>query len=195
MLYANFDLLVQKAAGGNRFLLVGEQGTNCRQVKIPVCKKFPGLLAHQMEKDFSFQRNEDSKWGIVAGGSTVGLVYLILSSKDSQACGRSYISQLATGMTATVIVRSNGVSEQSPYPGLWETLVIHAKHGDVFRVSWGSYRHPRADTLYLVWDHSVYCSDLVRFDRLSERLGYLPYNHWRWQNDELKINLRDWRVM
>ena len=35
MLYANFDLLVQKAAGGNRFLLVGERGTNCRQVKIP----------------------------------------------------------------------------------------------------------------------------------------------------------------
>ena len=40
MLYANCDLLVQKAAEGNRFLLVGEQGVNCRQVKIPVCKRF-----------------------------------------------------------------------------------------------------------------------------------------------------------
>lgn len=195
MLYANFDLLVKKDEQKNRFVFFGQQGENCRRVKVNVNKKFAGLHAHQLEKDFHFERNEHNKWVIATEKNICGGVHLILSSKLDCGSGRSYISQLCTMSRSRVIIRSNGIAKHQPYARLWETLVLSAFHGDVFRITWGTYNCSHVDTLYLVWRGNVYCSDLVRFDRLGERLGEMPNFPWRWEDDQLKINLRDWQVL
>lgn len=196
MLYANFDLAIKRDQQKDYFVCLGERGANCRQVKLPVSKRFPGLLAHQLEKEFHFERNGERQWGItIDRGGNGNSIYLILSTRPNCSGGRSYISQLCSMPVTRVIVRANGVKQTEPYAGHWETLVVKACHGDVFRLTWGTYNCDRADTLYLVWNDNVYCSDLVRFDRLSERLGEMPEFPWQWRDDQLKISLRDWQVI
>ena len=62
MLYANFDLLVKKDEQKNRFVFFGQQGENCRRVKVNVNKKFAGLHASSRSEERRVGKECRSRW-------------------------------------------------------------------------------------------------------------------------------------
>lgn len=200
MLYTNTTLKAidreMKFGGSVTGVAIGENGRGRWEVFLPT--------PHSIQSDDAIK---EFRSDLTIGTSKSGRpridarkdddVYLILSSKRSytrRGCG--YI-EAPKSQEVELVARGNGADGTAGRIGSWDAIIIKAKDGDVFKLTWGGSGYGYDDTFYVISSGKVYCADQPEIEDLYESLGLeipfsLSYGH---NQGRLLIAIEEWETI
>jgi hypothetical protein len=124
-------------------------------------------------------------------------IYLILSSERSYTRrGNGYV-KAPKSQEVELIARGNGADGDAGRIGSWDAIIVKAKNGDVFRLTWGGSGYGYDATFYVVWGGKVYSANQPEIEDLYESLGLeIPFS-LAYNQDEgrLVITPDEWKMV
>lgn len=196
MLYANIALEVvskDMKFGTVTGVAIGEYGRGRREVFLPTPKSIQADdVIKEFRSDLTIGTSKSGRPRIHARKDDD--IYLILSSGRSYTRrGNGYI-KAPRSQKVELIARGHGADGEAGRIGYWDAVVVKAKDGDVFRLTWGGSGYGYDATFYVVSDGKVYSADQPKIEDLYESLGLeMPFS-LTYNQDEgrLVIALEEW---
>ena len=175
---------------------IGEYGRGRREVFLPTPKSVQADdIIDELRSDLTIGTSKSGRPRIDARKDDD--IYLILSSKrDYTRRGNGYI-RAPKGQEVELIARGNGADGDAGRIGYWNAVIVKAKDGDVFRLTWGGSGYGYDATFYVVSDGKVYSADQPEIEDLYESLGLeIPFS-LAYNQDEgrLVITLDEWKMV
>ena len=196
MLYANIALKVvskEMKFGTVTGVAIGEYGRGRREVFLPTPKSVQADdVIMEFRSDLTIGTSKSGRPRINARKDDD--IYLILSSGRSYTRrGNGYI-KAPRSQKVELIARGYGADGEAGRIGYWDAVIVKAKDGDVFRLTWGGSGYGYDATFYVVSDGKVYSADQPKIEDLYESLGLeIPFS-LTYNQDEgrLVITLDEW---
>ena len=199
MLYTNTTLKAvskEMKFGTVTGVAIGECGRGRREVFLPTPKS---IQAHdvikELRSDLTIGTSKSGRPRIDARKDDD--IYLILSSERGytrRGCGRI---RAPKGQEVELIARGNGADGEAGRIGSWDAIIVKAKDGDVFRLTWGGSGYGYDATFYVVSGGKVYSANQPEIEDLYESLGLeIPFS-LTYDQDEgrLVITLDEWKMV
>ncbi len=199
MLYTNQKLKVvdkEMKFGTVIGVAIGEYGRGRREVFLPTPKSIQADdIIKELRSDLTIGTSKSGRPRIDARKDDD--IYLILSSERGYTRrGDGYI-EAPESQEIELIARGNGADGDAGRIGSWDAVIVKAKDGDVFRLTWGGSGYGYDATFYVVSDGKVYSADQPEIEDLYESLGLeIPFS-LQYNQDEgrLVITSDEWKMI
>ena len=171
MLYVNKPLKIgarDMAFGTLSGVAIGEKGRGRHELFLPTPKIVEGNI-EGFVKNLSIGKSKTGKPRI--DSVIEDDLYLILSSEWGYTRrGNGYITA-PKDQEIELIARANGADGDAGRIGSWDAVIVKAKPGDIFRVTWAGSGYGKPSTLYVVTaDNKVYWCDQPDVEELFDYL-------------------------
>jgi len=199
MLYTNQKLKVvdkEMKFGTVTGVAIGEYGRGRREVFLPTPKSIQADdIIKELRSDLTIGTSKSGRPRIDARKDDD--IYLILSSeRDYTRRGDGYI-EAPESQEIELIARGNGADGDAGRIGSWDAVIVKAKDGDVFRLTWGGSGYGYDATFYVVSGGKVYSADQPEIEDLYESLDLeIPFS-LQYNQDEgrLVITSDEWKMI
>ena len=199
MLYSNTTLKVvskEMEFGTVTGVAIGEYGRGRREVFLPTPKSVQtDDVIKELRSDLTIGTSKSGRPRIDARKDDD--IYLILSSKRSYTRrGDGYI-KAPKSQEVELIARGNGADGDAGRIGSWDAIIVKAKNGDVFRLTWGGSGYGYDATFYVVLGGKVYSANQPGIEDLYESLGLKTPFSLSYDQDKgrLVIALDEWKMV
>ncbi len=200
MLYSNIALKVvprEMKFGTVTGVAIGEYGRGRQEVFLPTPKS---VQADDVIKglcpDLTIGTSKSGRPRIDAREDDD--IYLILSSKRDYTCRGDGHVKAPKSQEVELIARGRGADgTDGRIVGVWDAIIVKAKDGDVFRLTWGGSECSYDATFYVVWGGEVYSADQLEIEYLYDRLGLeIPFSlAYKREVGRLLITFNEWRTI
>lgn len=173
MLFTNKDLKVEVREmkfGQVTGVAIGEYGRGRREVFLPTPNGIEGEIAN-LRTDLTIGQSKSGRPRINRAPANDSEIYLLLSTKRGYTRRGDGCIRVPEGQEVQIIARGNGADGDAGRIGQWTALVLKAKDGDIFRVTWAGYGYGFDATFYVVLGGKVYVADQPEIEDLYESLG------------------------
>lgn len=195
MLYTNKELKViekEMKFGVVAGVTIGEHGRGRREVFLPTPKGFEDEI-RGLRKDLTIGKSKSGRPRINRAND--GEFYVILSSERNytrRGCG---CIRTPKGQENELVARGNGADGAAGRIGSWDAVILKAKEGDVFRVTWGGYGYGYPATFYVLSGGEIHVADQPYVEDLYEGLGIeMPFD-LTFKEDRLIVTLDEWKTV
>lgn len=199
MLFINKTLKVidkEMKFGAVTGVVIGESGRGRREVFLPTPNVMQvGEVIEGLRPDLTVGLSKSGRPRIDRRKEDE--IYLILSSERGYTRrGDGYIKAPA-GQEVELVARGNGADGDAGRIGSWDAVIIKARDGDVFRLTWGGYGYGYDATFYVVSGGKVYADDQPEVEDLYQSLGLeVPFSLQYDQNKgRLVIDTDEWKTI
>ena len=199
MLYLNISAKViskEMKFGAVTGVTIGESGRGRREVFLPTPSGIQvGETIGGLRPDLTVGLSKSGRPRI--DRQKEDEIYLILSSERGYTRrGDGYIKAPA-GQEVELITRGNGADGDAGRIGSWDAIVVKAKDGDVFRLTWGGSGYGYDATFYVVSGGKVYAADQPEVEDLYQSLGLeVPFSlQYHQDKGRLVIDPDEWKTI
>lgn len=177
MLYLNkaVDVATREFKFGHiEGISLGEHGRGRQQIFLPTPQGLEGAVGG-LRTDLTVGRSKAGKPRINRGKDKD--MYLALSSERSYTRRGNGVIKAPVGQAVERIARGYGADGDAGRIGYWDVVLVKAKEGDVFRVTWGGSGYGYEPTFYVVHNDQVFEADQQEIEELYESLGLeMPFS-------------------
>lgn len=195
MLYLNkaVDVATREFKFGHvEGISLGEHGRGRQQVFLPTPQGLEGAVGG-LRTDLTIGLSKAGKPRI--NRSKDKDMYLALSSERGYTRRGNGIIKVPVGQTVELIARGNGADGDAGRIGYWDVVVVKAREGDVFRVTWGGSGYGYEPTFYVVYNNQVFEADQQEVEELYESLGLeMPFS-LSFEERRMVVNLEEWKTI
>ena len=171
---------------------LGEHGRGRQQVFLPTPKGLEGAIGG-LRSDLTIGLTKAGRPRINHGKDKD--MYLALSSERGYTRRGNGVVKVPVGQAVELIARGNGVDGDAGRIGDWDVVLVKAKEGDVFRVTWGGSGYGYEPTFYVVHNGQVFEADQQEVEDLYESIGLeMPFN-LTFEERRMVVNLHEWKTI
>lgn len=195
MLYSNKVLKVVEREmnfGKVTGVSIGESGRGRREVFLPTPNGVDGDLCG-LCTNLTIGTSKSGRPRI--NRSSDKELFVILSSERNYTRRGDGCIKTPKAQENELVARGNGADGDAGRIGSWDAVILKAKDGDVFRVTWGGYGYGYPATFYVVSNGKVYTADQPEVEDLYESLGIeMPFS-LSFKEDRLVITTDEWKTV
>lgn len=195
MLYLNkaVDVVTREFKfGAVNGIALGEHGRGRQQIFLPTPQGLEEAIGG-LRSDLTIGLSKAGKPRI--NRSKDKDMYLALSSERGYTRRGNGIIKVPVGQTVELIARGNGADGDAGRIGYWDVVVVKAREGDVFRVTWGVSGYGYEPTFYVVYNNQVFEADQQEVEELYESLGLeMPFS-LSFEERRMVVNLEEWKTI
>lgn len=171
---------------------LGEHGRGRQQVFLPTPKGLEGAIGG-LRSDLTIGLTKAGRPRINHGKDKD--MYLALSSERGYTRRGNGVVKVPVGQAVELIARGNGADGDAGRIGYWDVVLVKAKEGDVFRVTWGGSGYGYEPTFYVVHNGQVFEADQQEVEDLYESIGLeMPFN-LTFEERRMVVNLHEWKTI
>ena len=171
---------------------LGEHGRGRQQVFLPTPKGLEGAIGG-LRSDLTIGLTKASRPRINHGKDKD--MYLALSSERGYTRRGNGVVKVPVGQAVELIARGNGADGDAGRIGYWDVVLVKAKEGDVFRVTWGGSGYGYEPTFYVVHNGQVFEADQQEVEDLYESIGLeMPFN-FTFEERRMVVDLHEWKTI
>lgn len=173
-------------------IALGEHGRGRQQIFLPTPKELEGSIGG-MRSDLTIGLSKSGKPRINRAKDKD--IYLALSTERGYTRRGNGVVKVPVSQTVELIARGNGADGDAGRIGYWDVILVKAKEGDVFRVTWGGTGYGYEPTFYVVHDGQVLEADQQEVEDLYENLGLeMPFK-LSFEERRMIVNLEEWNTV
>ena len=171
---------------------LGEHGRGRQQIFLPTPKELEGSIGG-MRSDLTIGPSKSGKPRINYGKDKD--MYLALSSERGYTRRGNGVVKVPAGQTVELIARGNGADGDAGRIGYWDVVLVKAREGNVFRVTWGGSGYGYEPTFYVVHNGQVLESDQQEVEDLYESVGLeMPFS-LTFEERRMVVDLKEWKTI
>ena len=171
---------------------LGEHGRGRQQVFLPTPKGLEGAIGG-LRSDLTIGLTKAGRPRINHGKDKD--MYLALSSERGYTRRGNGVVKIPVGQAVELIARGNGADGDAGRIGYWDVVLVKAKEGDVFRVTWGGSGYGYEPTFYVVHNGQVFEADQQEVEDLYESIGLeMPFN-LTFEERRMVVDLHEWKTI
>lgn len=171
---------------------LGEHGRGRQQVFLPTPKGLEGAIGG-LRSDLTIGLTKAGRPRINHGKDKD--MYLALSSERSYTRRGNGVVKVPVDQAVELIARGNGADGDAGRIGYWDVVLVKAKEGDVFRVTWGGSGYGYEPTFYVVHNDQVLEADQQEVEDLYESLGLeMPFS-LTFEERRMVVDLEEWKTI
>jgi len=171
---------------------LGEHGRGRQQVFLPTPKGLEGAIGG-LRSDLTIGLTKAGRPRINHGKDKD--MYLALSSERGYTRRGNGVVKVPVGQAVELIARGNGADGDAGRIGYWDVVLVKAKEGDVFRVTWGGSGYGYEPTFYVVHNGQVFEADQQEVEDLYESIGLeMPFN-LTFEERRMVVDLHEWKTI
>ena len=122
-------------------------------------------------------------------------MYLALSTERGYTRRGNGIVKTPVGQTVELIARGNGADGDAGRIGYWDVVLVKAREGNVFRVTWGGSGYGYEPTFYVVHNGQVLEADQQEVEDLYESVGLeMPFS-LTFEERRMVVDLKEWKTI
>lgn len=178
MLFTNVNLKVREVEfkfGEVEGVSIGERGRGRREVFLPTPSGLE-TIDEGLHPELTIGTSKSGRPRINRGGKE-DEIYMILSTGCRYTRRGNGVVRVPESQKVQIIARGNGADGDAGRIGTWTAVVLKAKDGDVFRVTWGGSGYGIPCTYYVVHDRKVYAVDEPHVATLFDTLDIeMPFS-------------------
>lgn len=172
-------------------IALGEHGRGRQQIFLPTPKDLEGSIGG-LRSDLTIGLSKAGKPRINRGKDKD--IYLALSSERGYTRRGNGVVKVPASQTVELIARGNGADGDAGRIGYWDVILVKAKEGDVFRVTWGGSGYGYEPTFYVVHNCKVLEADQQEVEDLYESIGLeIPFS-LTFKERRMVVNLEEWKT-
>lgn len=177
MLYLNkaVDVVTREFKfGAVNGIALGEHGRGRQQIFLPTPQGLEGAIGGS-RSDLTIGLSKAGKPRINRGKDKD--MYLVLSSERGYTRRGNGVIKAPVSQAVERIARGYGADGDAGRIGYWDVVLVKAKEGDVFRVTWGGSGYGYEPTFYVVHNDQVFEADQQEIEELYESLSLeMPFS-------------------
>ena len=171
---------------------LGEHGRGRQQIFLPTPKELEGSIGG-MRSDLTIGLSKSGKPRINYGKDKD--MYLALSSERGYTRRGNGVVKVPAGQTVELIARGNGADGDAGRIGYWDVVLVKAREGNVFRVTWGGSGYGYEPTFYVVHNGQILEADQQEIEELYESLGLeMPFK-LSFEERRMVVDLEEWKTI
>ena len=171
---------------------LGEHGRGRQQVFLPTPKGLEGAIGG-LRSDLTIGLTKAGRPRINHGKDKD--MYLALSSERAYTRRGNGVVKVPVDQAVELIARGNGADGDAGRIGYWDVVLVKAKEGDVFRVTWGGSGYGYEPTFYVVHNDQVLEADQQEVEDLYESLGLeMPFS-LTFEERRMVVDLHEWKTI
>ena len=171
---------------------LGEHGRGRQQIFLPTPKELEGSIGG-MRSDLTIGLSKSGKPRINYGKDKD--MYLALSSERGYTRRGNGVVKVPAGQTVGLIARGNGADGDAGRIGYWDVVLVKAREGHVFRVTWGGSGYGYEPTFYVVHNGQVLEADQQEVEDLYESVGLeMPFS-LTFEERRMVVDLKEWKTI
>ena len=171
---------------------LGEHGRGRQQVFLPTPKGLEGAIGG-LRSDLTIGLTKAGRPRINHGKDKD--MYLSLSSERGYTRRGNGVVKVPVDQAVELIARGNGADGDAGRIGYWDVILVKAKEGDVFRVTWGGSGYGYEPTFYVVHNDQVLEADQQEVEDLYESLGLeMPFS-LTFEERRMVVDLEEWKTI
>lgn len=171
---------------------LGEHGRGRQQVFLPTPKGLEGAIGG-LRSDLTIGLTKAGRPRINHGKDKD--MYLALSSERGYTRRGNGVVKVPVDQAVELIARGNGADGDAGRIGYWDVVLVKAKEGDVFRVTWGGSGYGYEPTFYVVHNDQVLEADQQEIEDLYESLGLeMPFS-LTFEERRMVVDLEEWKTI
>ena len=171
---------------------LGEHGRGRQQVFLPTPKGLEGVIGG-LRSDLTIGLTKAGRPRINHGKDKD--MYLALSSERGYTRRGNGVVKVPVDQAVELIARGNGADGDAGRIGYWDVVLVKAKEGDVFRVTWGGSGYGYEPTFYVVHNDQVLETDQQEVEDLYESLGLeMPFS-LTFEERRMVVDLEEWKTI
>lgn len=171
---------------------LGEHGRGRQQIFLPTPKELEGSIGG-MRSDLTIGLSKSGKPRINYGKDKD--MYLALSSERGYTRRGNGVVKVPAGQTVGLIARGNGADGDAGRIGYWDVVLVKAREGNVFRVTWGGSGYGYEPTFYVVHNGQVLEADQQEVEDLYESVGLeMPFS-LTFEERRMVVDLKEWKTI
>ncbi len=171
---------------------LGEHGRGRQQVFLPTPKGLEGAIGG-LRSDLTIGLTKAGRPRINHGKDKD--MYLALSSERGYTRRGNGVVKVPVDQAVELIARGNGADGDAGRIGYWDVVLVKAKEGDVFRVTWGGSGYGYEPTFYVVHNDQVLEADQQEVEDLYESLGLeMPFS-LTFEERRMVVDLEEWKTI
>jgi len=171
---------------------LGEHGRGRQQIFLPTPKELEGSIGG-MRSDLTIGLSKSGKPRINYGKDKD--MYLALSSERGYTRRGNGVVKVPAGQTVELIARGNGADGDAGRIGYWDVVLVKAREGNVFRVTWGGSGYGYEPTFYVVHNGQVLEADQQEVEDLYESVGLeMPFS-LTFEERRMVVDLKEWKTI
>lgn len=171
---------------------LGEHGRGRQQVFLPTPKGLEGAIGG-LRSDLTIGLTKAGRPRINHGKDKD--MYLAISSERGYTRRGNGVVKVPVGQAVELIARGNGADGDAGRIGYWDVVLVKAKEGDVFRVTWGGSGYGYEPTFYVVHNGQVFEADQQEVEDLYESIGLeMPFN-LTFEERRMVVDLHEWKTI
>jgi len=171
---------------------LGEHGRGRQQVFLPTPKGLEGVIGG-LRSDLTIGLTKAGRPRINHGKDKD--MYLALSSERGYTRRGNGVVKVPVDQAVELIARGNGADGDAGRIGYWDVVLVKAKEGDVFRVTWGGSGYGYEPTFYVVHNDQVLEADQQEVEDLYESLGLeMPFS-LTFEERRMVVDLEEWKTI
>ncbi len=173
-------------------IALGEHGRGRQQIFLPTPKGLEGSIGG-LRSDLTIGLSKAGKPRINYGKDKD--IYLALSSERGYTRRGNGVIKTPVGQEVELIARGNGADGDAGRIGYWDVVVVKAREGDVFRVTWGGSGYGYEPTFYVVHNGQVLEADQQEVEDLYESVGLeMPFS-LTFEERRMVVDLKEWKTI
>ena len=173
-------------------IALGEHGRGRQQIFLPTPKDLEGSIGG-LRSDLTIGLSKAGKPRINREKDKD--IYLALSSERGYTRRGNGVVKVPASQTVELIARGNGADGDAGRIGYWDVVLVKAKEGDVFRVTWGGSGYGYEPTFYVVHNDQVLEADQQEVEDLYESLGLeMPFS-LTFEERRMVVDLEEWKTI
>lgn len=173
-------------------ILLGEHGRGRQQIFLPTPQGLEGVVGG-LRIDLTIGLSKAGKPRINRGKDKD--MYLALSSERGYTRRGNGVIKAPVSQAVERIARGYGADGDAGRIGYWDVVLIKAKEGDVFRVTWGGSGYGYEPTFYVVHNGQVFEADQQEIEELYESLGLkMPFS-LTFDKRRMVVDLEEWKTI
>lgn len=174
-------------------IALGEHGRGRQQIFLPTPQGLEGSIGG-LRSDLTVGLTKAGKPRINHTAKDKD-IYLALSSERGYTRRGNGIIKTPVGQDVELIARGNGADGDAGRIGYWDVVLVKAKEGDVFRVTWGGSGYDYEPTFYVVHNGQVFEADQQEVEDLYENLGLeMPFK-LSFEERRMVVDLNEWKTI
>ena len=171
---------------------LGEHGRGRQQVFLPTPKGLEGVIGG-LRSDLTIGLTKAGRPRINHGKDKD--MYLALSSERGYTRRGNGVVKVPVDQAVELIARGNGADGDAGRIGYWDVVLVKAKEGDFFRVTWGGSGYGYEPTFYVVHNDQVLETDQQEVEDLYESLGLeMPFS-LTFEERRMVVDLEEWKTI
>lgn len=173
-------------------ITLGEHGRGRQQIFLPTPQGLEGAVG-SLRTDLTIGLTKAGKPRI--NRSKDKDMYLALSTERGYTRRGNGIVKTPVGQTVELIARGNGADGDAGRIGYWDVVLVKAREGNVFRVTWGGSGYGYEPTFYVVHNGQVLEADQQEVEDIYESVGLeMPFS-LTFEERRMVVDLKEWKTI